>query len=98
MADGQQGGGRSRLVAGCVLLAVASLPDAMVVPVLHGLSVDRFGVGEGAAHAFMAVNLLGAVGVVLLLAILKRRSPPSQLLPIAAVVSMILLALMSVPI
>ncbi len=96
MADGQQGGGRSRLVAGCVLLAVASLPDAMVVPVLHGLSVDRFGVGEGAAHAFMAVNLLGAVGVVLLLAILKRRSPPSQLLPIAAVVSMILLALMSV--
>ncbi len=96
MAQRQQGGTRNRLVAGCVLLAVASLPDAMVVPVLHALSVERFGVGEGAAHAFMAVNLLGAVGMVLLLAILKRRSPPSQLLPIAAVASMILLALMSV--
>ena len=42
------------LILGCVLLGIAAIPDAMVVPVLHDLTVERFGVSEGAAHAFMA--------------------------------------------
>jgi hypothetical protein len=55
------------LVLGCVLLGIAAIPDAMVVPVLHDLTVERFGVSEGAAHAFMAVNFIGALLVVGLL-------------------------------
>ena len=46
---------------GCLLLGLAAVPDAMVMPVLHDLSVDRFGVSEGAAHGFMAVNIIGAL-------------------------------------
>ncbi len=38
------------LIVGCLLLGLAAVPDAMVVPVLHELTVDRFGVSEGSAH------------------------------------------------
>jgi len=67
-------------VVGCLLLGVAAIPDAMVVPVLKGLTVDRFGVSEGIAHLFMAVNLFGALLAVGILALLNRRLPSSILL------------------
>ena len=79
------------LVLGCVLLGIAAIPDAMVVPVLHDLTVERFGVGEGVAHAFMAVNFVGALLVVGLLALLNRRIPTSGLLLIAAASSCVLM-------
>ena len=79
------------LVLGCVLLGIAAIPDAMVVPVLHDLTVERFGVSEGAAHAFMAVNFVGALLVVGLLAVLNRRIPTSGLLLIAAASSCVLM-------
>ena len=80
------------LIVGCLLLGVAAIPDAMVVPVLHDLTVERFGVSEGAAHAFMAVNFVGALLVVGLLALLNRRIPTSKLLVIAAASSCVLMA------
>jgi MFS family permease len=70
---------RRQLVVGCVLLGVAAIPDAMVVPVLKELTVDRFGVTEGNAHLFMAVNLLGALFAVGILALLNRRFTSSTL-------------------
>lgn len=79
------------LILGCVLLGIAAIPDAMVVPVLHDLTVERFGVSEGAAHAFMAVNFVGALLVVGLLAWLNRRIPTSGLLLIAAASSCVLM-------
>ena len=83
------------LILGCVLLGIAAIPDAMVVPVLHDLTVERFGVSEGAAHAFMAVNFVGAVLVVGLLAFLNRSISTSVLLMIAAVSSCGLMAAMA---
>jgi MFS family permease len=80
------------LALGCVLLGIAAIPDAMVVPVLHDLTVERFGVSEGAAHAFMAVNFIGALLVVGLLSLLNRRIPTSGLLMMAAATSCVLMA------
>jgi len=72
---------------GCLLLGLAAVPDAMVMPVLHDLSVDRFGVSEGAAHGFMAVNIIGALAVIAILAIVNRRVKASTVMAIAAVTS-----------
>ena len=83
------------LVLGCVLLGVAAIPDAMVVPVLHDLTVERFGVSEGVAHAFMAVNFVGALLVVGLLAFLNRSISTSVLLMISAATSCGLMAAMA---
>jgi predicted MFS family arabinose efflux permease len=84
------------LVVGCLLLGLAAIPDAMVVPVLHDLTVGRFGVSEGIAHVFMAVNLLGALLAVWLLVLLRRRFPSSVLFVSAALISALLMALMAV--
>ena len=84
------------LVVGCLLLGLAAIPDAMVVPVLHDLTVGRFGVSEGIAHVFMAVNLLGALLAVWLLVFLRRRFPSSVLFVSAALISALLMALMAI--
>ena len=68
------------LGVGCLLLGVAAIPDAMIVPVLHDLTVERFGVSQGSAHLLMVVNLLGALVAIGLLAMFKRRIPSSVLL------------------
>lgn len=78
------------------MLGIAALPDAMVVPVLHDLSVARFGVSDAAAHAFMAVNLLGAVFVVFVLSCINRRLKASRIMIFAAAGSAILLGSMAV--
>ena len=83
------------LVLGCVLLGIAAIPDAMVIPVLHDLTVERFGVSKGAAHAFMAVNFVGALLVVGLLAFLNRSISTSVLLMISAATSCGLMAAMA---
>ena len=77
------------LVVGCLLLGLAAIPDAMIVPVLHDLTVGRFGVSESAAHLLMAVNLLGAIFAVGLLFVFKRRFPSSVLLIASAFLSAI---------
>ena len=80
------------LVVGCVLLGLAVIPDAMVVPVLKELTVDRFGVSDGNAHLFMAVNLLGAVLAVGAIALLNRRCSSSTLVIFSAVLSAVFMA------
>ncbi len=80
------------LVVGCLLLGLAAIPDAMIVPVLHDLTVGRFGVSESAAHLLMAVNLLGAIFAVGLLFVFKRRFPSSVLLIASAFLSAIFMA------
>lgn len=80
------------LIVGCLLLGLAAIPDAMIVPVLHDLTVDRFGVSEGTAHFLMAVNLFGAVLAVGLLYVFKRRFPSSVLLLASAILSAIFMA------
>jgi predicted MFS family arabinose efflux permease len=84
------------LIVGCLLLGLAAVPDAMVVPVLHELTVDRFGVSEGSAHYFMAINLLGAVFAIGVLALLKRRFSSSVLFISAAVLSAVFMVLMAI--
>lgn len=83
------------LLVGCVLLGVAAIPDAMVVPVLKELTVDRFGVSQGNAHLFMAVNLLGALLAVGILVLLNRRFSSSTLVIGSAALSAVLMAAMA---
>ncbi|MCA8965111.1 MAG: MFS transporter [Planctomycetes bacterium] len=49
----------------CLLLAAVTfllmLPETLPVPVLRGLVMDRFGVGDGLASLFLAANMLGAL-------------------------------------
>ncbi len=83
---------KNPLVVGCLLLGLAAIPDAMIVPVLHDVTVGRFGVSEGAAHLLMAVNLLGAVFAIGMLALLKRRFSSSSMLFASAVFSALMMA------
>jgi MFS family permease len=83
---------KNPLVVGCLLLGLAAIPDAMIVPVLHDVTVGRFGVSEGEAHLLMAVNLLGAVFAIGMLALLKRRFSSSSMLFASAVFSALMMA------
>ena len=85
-----------RLVVGCTLLGLSAMPDAMILPVLHDLTVERFGVSEGAAHLLMVVNLFGALLAIGLLVLFKRRFPSSVLLLASAILSALFMAGMAV--
>ncbi len=84
------------LVAG--LLVLTALPDAMVVPLLEELLVARYGVGPGAAHAFLSVNLIGGLCAVPLLGLAARWQRPILAVAIASVADAALLAAMWLPI
>ena len=68
----------------------------MIVPVLHDLTVERFGVSQGSAHLLMVVNLLGALVAIGLLAMFKRRFPSSVLLLGAALLSALFMGCMAI--
>ena len=89
---------RSLLALPLALLFVSALPDAMVVPVLHDLMVQRYGVTPAAAHAFMCVNLLGALAVVGVIGRLRRRCGDGAIIAAAAALNAVLLAVMALPI
>lgn len=91
-------GSRWPLVLAIGMLFLGALPNGMVAPLLSELFVQRYGTGIAASHWFMAVNLLGAVAVVPVLARLRRRLPPSVLLAGAAVISGVLFTVMAMPI
>ncbi|MCZ6834554.1 MAG: MFS transporter [Planctomycetota bacterium] len=83
------------------LLFASALPDAMVVPVLHDLMVVRYGVSPAASHAFMCINLVGAILVIGLIGRLRQlgtSGSPGKIIAVAALVNALLLALMALPI
>ncbi|MEE8155033.1 MAG: MFS transporter [Phycisphaerales bacterium] len=86
------------ILAACGLLFLSALPDAMVVPVLRELLVERYGVSVGAAHAFMSVNLVGALAGIGLVVFIRRRCNLVNSIVIAALANASLLAMMAVPI
>lgn len=86
------------VLAACGLLFLSALPDAMVVPVLRQLLVERYDVSIGAAHAFMSVNLVGALAGIGLAGFLRRRCDLVNTITIAALANAALLAMMAVPI
>lgn len=79
------------------MLLLSTLPDGMVPPVLKGLFVDRYGVSAGAAHWFMAINLIGALLALPLLARLRQRVSPVVLLAGAAAADAVLLGVLMLP-
>ena len=81
-----------------VLLFLATLPDAMLAIALKAIAVDRYGVSAGSAHWFMAVNLLGAVAVLPLLARFWRDLPAWKLIAIAAIADALCMGIMAFPI
>ncbi len=89
---------RLSILAACGLLFLSALPDAMVVPVLRQLLVERYGVSVGAAHAFMSVNLIGALAGIGLVVFIRRRCNLVNSITIAALANASLLAMMAVPI
>lgn len=88
---------RIRLAAMAMLL-ISALPDAMVVPVLKELMVDRYGVSVGIAHAFMCINLIGALIVVGMINSLRKRQGTARLIAFAAGLNALFLAAMAMPI
>lgn len=84
--------------AACAMLFVSALPDAMVVPVLKQLLVDRYGVSVGAAHAFMCVNLVGALAAIALVGFIRRKCNLANTILIAAILNAALLGIMAYPI
>jgi len=80
------------------LLVLTALPDAMVVPLLEELLVARYGVGPGAAHAFLSVNLIGGLCAVPLLGFAARRRRPILAVAIASTADAALLGAMWLPI
>jgi MFS family permease len=84
------------LVAG--LLVLTALPDAMVVPLLEELLVTRYGVGPGAAHAFLSVNLIGGLCAVPLLGLAARWRRPILAVAVASIADAGLLGAMWLPI
>ena len=85
-ADGAPG---ARLLYLLVLLS--SLPDAMVSALLRALSVDRFGVTEGAAHALLAAGLVGGLLVVPGVGVLRRRVSTASGLAVSSLANALLL-------
>ncbi|MCH2153489.1 MAG: MFS transporter [Phycisphaerales bacterium] len=81
-----------------VLLFLATLPDAMLAIALKAIAVDRYGVSAGSAHWFMAVNLLGAIAVLPLLARFWRDLPAWKLIAIGAIVDAVCMAITAFPI
>ena len=81
-----------------VLILLSALPDAMLVPVLRDLFVDRYGVSAEGAQAFLAVNLLGAGLAVPLVRWLRRRWPAWSVAAAGALADAALLGLMWLPI
>lgn len=80
------------------LILLSALPDAMLVPVLRDLFVDRYGVAAEGAQAFLAVNLLGAGLAVPLVRWLRRRWPAWSVAAAGALADAALLGLMWLPI
>ena len=80
------------------MLFVSALPDAMVVPVLKQLMVDRYNVSDAAAHAFMSINLIGAFVGIVLIGIVRKRFSLTNTILIAAILNAALLAIMAYPI
>ena len=81
-----------------VLLVLTALPDAMVVPILEEILVERYGVGPGIAHAFLAVNLIGGLCAIPILGWTAKRGRPIIAVVVAAAVDAALLAAMWLPI
>lgn len=86
------------MLAAVIMLFISALPDAMVVPVLRQLMVDRYGVSVGAAHAFMTVNVIGALAGVCLLKSIRKNGSIGRKIAAASALNAILLAAMALPI
>ena len=81
-----------------VLLVLTALPDAMVVPILEEILVERYDVGRGIAHAFLAVNLIGGLCAIPILGWTSTRGRPIMAVVVAAAVDAALLTAMWLPI
>jgi len=81
-----------------LLIFLSALPDAMLVPVLRDLLVERYGASAEAAQAFLAVNLLGAGLAVPLVRWLRRRWPAWTVAAVGSFADASLLGLMWLPI
>jgi MFS family permease len=81
-----------------LLILLSALPDAMVVPVLRDVLVERYGATAEQSQAFLAINLLGAGLAVPMVRRLRGRVPAWSLVAAGAMADAWLLAIMWLPI
>ncbi|GAB4551960.1 MAG: MFS transporter [Phycisphaerales bacterium] len=81
-----------------LLLLIAGLPDAMVVPVLRGLTVERYGMSDGAAHLFISASLVGATLIAGFATRLRKRFGLRRVICVSAAMNALLLMVMALPI
>ena len=85
-----------RLLLWLIFLSV--IPDAVVIPALKDLIVDRYGASQLVAQAFLAVNLLGLFAAAPIALWLRRRWSPRRILIAAGLLDAALLLAMTLPI
>ncbi len=81
-----------------VLVFLCTIPDAVVVPGLKELVIDRYGASPIAAQLFLALNLIGLLAAAPVAARLRRSWSPAKVLIVGAATDAILLALMAAPV
>ena len=66
-----------------ILVLLSAMPDTMAAPVVKEILVDRYGASAQDAQVFNAINLLGALVAMPLLAWSRQRISPERLVAIA---------------
>ena len=80
-----------------ILVLLSAMPDTMAAPVVKEILVDRYGAYAQDAQVFNAINLLGALVAMPLLAWSRQRISPERLVAIASLADALLLWSMACP-
>ncbi len=81
-----------------VLIFLCTIPDAVVVPGLKELVIDRYGASPLAAQLFLTANLIGLLAAAPVASRLRRSWSPVKVLVVGAAADAVLLALMAAPV
>lgn len=85
-------------LAAIIMLFVVALTEALVMPVLRSLTIDRYNITPGLAHAFIYAKLLGMIGGAGLLRVFNLRKTGANLFVGAAIANGIILASIAMPV
>ncbi len=85
-------------LAAIIMLFVIALTEVLAMPVLRSLTVDRYNITPGLAHAFIYAKLLGVIGGAGLIRAFTPCKSSANLFALAAIVNGIILATIALPI
>lgn len=85
-------------LAAIIMLFVVALTEALAMPVLRSLTVDRYNMSPGLAHGFIYAKLLGVIGGAGLLGVFNPCKTGANLFAGAAIANGIILASIALPV